>query len=252
MDTALGPEDLQLAIDSVVGKFLERLRLFRPPVDWIEVAGALPGLAWQPDDHAAGITRKKAAARGSVMLGDGLADEQNQRIAAQAIAHTLMPELLKQMGAQPGEKAPSAWTRLVVGRLMVPPAWFQTLWRESGGEFPRVLQGFGSTPLELLAARLVEGSEPAVVTVIDHGVATQRISNGPRVGRGLLDLEKECLEYVNRFSRARQMSSGAMTVWGWPIHRADWKKELLRTLFVEDSGTDISRGKQDRQWEQDD
>lgn len=242
MDPTLGSDDLQGAIETVVGKFLEDLHLYRPPVDWVEIALGMPGLQKQDQTKATGLTRKKAAAKGTLLLSEDLADEQNQRLAAQAIAHTLMGKILGLMGGEPDSKAPSAWVKLVVKELMVPSAWFHALWREFDGDFTRVLKGFGPIPLEFPAQRMVEGPEPTVVAIIDHGSLIHRFSNGPRPGKTLLPLEKECLEYVNRFSRARRMSGGDLTVWGWPIHRSDWRKEVLRTVFVEVSSPDARDG----------
>ena len=234
MDEAMNLLDLHSAIDRVVGSYLESMRLFQPPVDWVELALSIPGIQRETAHEATGLSRKRAASKGKLLLGDSLKEESRQRLAAQAIAHFLLPRVGDILGAESGEKLPAGWVRALVDRLMVPPLWFRDIWRNVEGDFAKVLTRFAFTPMELVAQRLLDSAEPTVLSIIDHGTLAHRASNGPRAGKVLWPVEKECREYVAHFSRARRISQGGMTVWGWPIHQSDWKKEVLRTVLSED------------------
>jgi hypothetical protein len=47
--------------------------------------------------------------------------------------------------------------------------------------------------------------------------------------------EEQCQRYVNHFSRPRLVCEGGWTVQGWPVHQADWKREILRSVVEEDA-----------------
>ncbi len=234
MDAGLTMEDLQHAIDRIVETYLESMRLFRPPVDWVDLAQSISGVRTEIREEASGIGRKRAASRGKLCLGESLSGESRQRLAAQTIAHKLIPRVAEALGAESGEKIPSSWVRILVERLMVPPVWFREVWRETDANLAKTLERFEGTPIDLVAQRLLDSPEPTILSIIDHGALVHRASNGPRPGKTLWPLEKECLAYVSNFSRARRMSQGGMTVWCWPIHKSDWKKEILRTVASED------------------
>jgi len=234
MDAGLTLEDLQHAIDRVVGNYLEGMRLYRPPVDWVDLAQSISGIRTEVSEEATGLGRKRAASQGKLLLGESLREESRQRLAAQTIAHSLIPQVGEALGVETGEKLPSVWVRILVERLMVPPAWFREVWREIEGNLAKALDRFEGTPIDLVAQRLLDSPEPTVLSIVDHGALVLRASNGPRPGKTLWPLEKECLAYVANFSRTRRMSQGGMTVWCWPIHKSDWKKEILRTVVSED------------------
>jgi hypothetical protein len=50
------------------------------------------------------------------------------------------------------------------------------------------------------------------------------------VRRELLPAERECQRYVSHYSRPRVVQAGGWTVQGWPVHRSDWKREILRSV----------------------
>ncbi len=241
MNEALNLADLHSAIDRVVGTFLESMRLFQPPVDWVELAVSIPGIRRETAQEATGLSRRRAASKGKLLFADSLKEESRQRLAAQAISQFLLPKVGDILGIEDGERPPTSWVRALVERLMVPPLWFRDVWRDENGDFVKVLNRFAFTPLEIVAQRLLDDSEPTVLSIIDHGSLTHRASNGPRAGKVLWPLEKECFEYISHFSRTRRLSQGGMTVSGWPIHQSDWKKEVLRTVLAED-GDQIGTG----------
>jgi len=235
MDPTLALEDLLAAMDGVVDSFLAEQRLNHPPVDWVEVALGLPGLVHESRENASPMARKREAKRGRMILTEGNGEEKNQWIAAQTLTHSLLPRVVTRLGGAEGDKVPAAWSKLMVGRLMVPPGWFRSLWREHQGDFRILQKAFGETPLEFLVQAMSQvGSEPSVSTLVDHGVVAHRFSNGPRLSRQLLPMENEVLTYVSTYSRSRRQSGPGMTVWGWPVHTSDWKKEVLRVEFTED------------------
>jgi hypothetical protein len=69
--------------------------------------------------------------------------------------------------------------------------------------------------------------------MVDNGRVTKRRANGGHVGKQLAPAEAECLKQVQRYSRPCRVSDEGWDVRGWPIHAADWKREILRSVVEE-------------------
>jgi hypothetical protein len=96
---------------------------------------------------------------------------------------------------------------------------------------------FATASHERIALRLLDLAEPCVITIVDNGQVSQRKSNAWRVGRALSPVEEDCQRYVRHFSRPYAVRERGWAVQGWPIHRSDWKREILRSI-IEEPGED--------------
>ena len=85
----------------------------------------------------------------------------------------------------------------------------------------------------MIAWRLLDLPEPCIITVIDNDHVQRRRSNGWRINRELSEPEKRCQQYVHTYSRPHRLSADGWTVQGWPLHQADWKREVLRSVVEE-------------------
>ena len=48
--------------------------------------------------------------------------------------------------------------------------------------------------------------------------------------RQLEPAEQQCLRRVHSTGRPQALRQGAWAVQGWPVHGADWKREILRSV----------------------
>jgi hypothetical protein len=123
---------------------------------------------------------------------------------------------------------------LVAERLLVPGRWFESDARTAGYDLEELVSRYPTAAPELIAWQLLELPEPCVITVVNNGHVQKRRSNAWRVRRELVPAERQCQEYVHHYSRPHQTREGGWTVHGWPVHRSDWKKEILRSVCDED------------------
>jgi hypothetical protein len=229
----LSREEVHQAVDRRVDELLEKAGVTAPPVDAITLARRHLGLTGSPPRRAAG--------RKPIPLRPEPDEEQNQWTAAHEIGEHFKAELLRRLGVPPeqgralaGESLPN----LFAHRLLAPTGWFAGDARACDYELPELKRRYATASLELLAWRLLDLPEPCVITVVDNGHVQRRRSNAWRVRRELEPPERECQRYVNHYSRPRVVQADGWTVQGWPAHRPDWKREILRSTFDGDVPAD--------------
>ncbi len=118
--------------------------------------------------------------------------------------------------------------------LLAPSDWFRDDARALGFEVPDLQKRYRTAGTEMLAWRLLDLPEPCIITVVDNEHVQRRRSNAWPVRRELLPAERECQRYVHYYSRPRVVCAGGWTVQGWPLHRPDWKREILRSVGGDD------------------
>jgi hypothetical protein len=85
----------------------------------------------------------------------------------------------------------------------------------------------------VIALRMLDLPEPCIVTVVDNGRVSRRRSNSWPVTRRLESPELECQQYVHSQGRAHVVFRDGWRVHGWPVHKPDWKREVLRSVVEE-------------------
>ena len=80
---------------------------------------------------------------------------------------------------------------------------------------------------------MLECSPPVIVTIIDQGAVYFRRGNLPGRAPPLSTVEKDCWQAVHHDAQARRSRDGPLAVQGWPIHEAEWKREILRAEVAE-------------------
>src|SRR5262249_31691507 len=68
-----------------------------------------------------------------------------------------------------------------------------------------------------------------IITILDNDQVHLRKSNACWPGRELSEPERRCQAYVHRYSRPHEISEDGWRGQGWPGHREDWKREILRS-----------------------
>jgi len=80
----------------------------------------------------------------------------------------------------------------------------------------------------LIARRMLECEPAVIITVFDQGRITFRRGNVPGGIPPPSAAEWDCWRQVNRENRPCEQTDGSSTVQGWPVHEAEWKREILR------------------------
>jgi hypothetical protein len=221
-------EEVHHAIDRAVEELLSAAGVAVPPVD--AVALARDHLKLAPDEQ-----RPRRTARGGPAAEP--TEESRQAEAARRIGAHLKAAVLGRLDLEPeqarglgGESLATLFAR----HLLAPSEWFRDDARALGFDLPQLHQRYRTAGAEMLAWRLLDLPEPCIITVVDNEHVQHRRSNAWRVRRELLPAERDCQRYVHYYSRPRVVCAGGWTVQGWPLHQADWKREILRSVGPEE------------------
>ncbi|MCI0456107.1 MAG: ImmA/IrrE family metallo-endopeptidase [Gemmataceae bacterium] len=230
----LSRDEVIAAIDEVVTQLLARARVQKPPVDALALARDHLGLAVSFDEEQP----RGRGKRGRILIARDQSEERQQWTAAHAIGHHLKPDVLRRLGVEPPESPGllgRAVPNLLARRLLVPACWFADDAPGLGYDVARLKERYGSVSTEVVAMRVLDLPEPCIISVVDNGHIRRRRSNAWRVNKQLEPPEQECQRYVHEYSRPRLVNAKGWTVWGWPFHRPDFKREVLRSVVDPDA-----------------
>jgi hypothetical protein len=229
MTEDLTREDLHHAADRLVEELLATAGVTQPPVDAVALAKR-QGLVLREDKHPPARGRSKG---GVIVVSPEASDEARQWAAAQALGERLKPDLLRRLGLDPAARiglTAESFAGLIAQRLLTPLAWFAGDACACSWDVPALQRLYTTASLELVAQRLLDLPAPCIITVVENGAVHRRRSNAWRVTKALQPAEQECQRYVHHYSRPRVVSADGWTVQGWPVHQADWKREILRSV----------------------
>src|SRR6202022_2962247 len=90
---------------------------------------------------------------------------------------------------------------------------------------------------EVIAWRFLDLPESCIVTIVDNDHIHKRRSNAwPIRRRQLEEPEQQCQRRVNQTGQPHVIRAASWTVQGWPVHQADWKREILRSVEASYAG----------------
>jgi hypothetical protein len=219
----LSREELYHTIDLLVEEVLDSSGAVEPPVDAIAIAREHFHLDLTPPK------RRRAAPEEDLEPPETV----RQWFAAQRIGEHHKPVLLRRLGMEAAGMrglGGASLVNLFATHLLLPACWFADDARELEGDVMELHAHYRTAGVEQIAWRLLDLPEPCIITVVDNDHVARRRSNAWPVRRELSPAESECQRYVHHYSRPRRVCSGGWTVQGWPIHRADWKREILRSV----------------------
>jgi Zn-dependent peptidase ImmA (M78 family) len=239
MSDDLPREEVLAAVDRSVDELLDRAGLQEPPVDAIALAQRHLGIIvcldrGQPQRGRA----QRAAERRQIFLKPEPTEERHQWTVAHEIGEHLKADLLRRLGTEPEQARAmtgESLANLFAHHLLVPARWFAADAPALDYDILELKKRYHTSSHEVLALRLLDLPEPCVITVIDNDHVTRRKSNAWRVTRRLEPAEQACQRYVNHYSRPRVVRENGWTVQGWPVHQADWKREILRSVVDADA-----------------
>ncbi len=237
MPEDLAREEVHHAIDRVVEELLCAAGVVAPPVDAIALAQRHLGMLVCLDRRQPQRGRaQRGGGRKQIFLRPEPTEERHQWTVAHEIGEHFKPQLLQRLGVPPEQ------TRVMMGEslanlfahhLLVPTAWFADDARLLDYDVLELKQKYRTASHEVVAWRMLDLTSPCIITVVDNDHVHRRRSNAFRVRKELEEAEKQCQKYVNHYSRPRVVRENGWTVQGWPIHQADWKREILRSVVDE-------------------
>jgi Zn-dependent peptidase ImmA (M78 family) len=230
----LSREDIGAAVDGVVTELLQTAGVEAPPVDAIVLAQRHLGMIVCLDRRQQQRGRaQRASGRKQIFLRPEPTEERHQWTVAHEIGEHLKTTLLQRLGIEPGQTramSGESLANLFAYRLLVPTGFFAGDAPALDYDVLELKQRYGTASHEVIAWRLLDLSEPVIVTVIDNDHVHRRRSNHWPITRQLSAAERQCQQYVNHFSRPRVVRADGWTVHGWPVHQSDWKREILRSV----------------------
>ena len=160
-------EEVTEAADAVIDALFDAAGITNPPIDAVRVARHL-GVVVTAEPPGRGRDSPRAAQP---------AAERLQWAAAQAVAVRLRSDLLVRLGLTEEGPRPlfaESPTTLLARRLLMPTAWFTTSARDCGWDVLELHSLYPTASPAQVAWRLLDLSEPCVITIIDNGTITQR------------------------------------------------------------------------------
>jgi Zn-dependent peptidase ImmA (M78 family) len=232
-------EEVHEMIDGTVEVLLRKAGISEPPVDAIALAQRHLGMVVCLDRRQRQRGRaQRAAGRKQIFLRPEPTEERHQWTVAHEIGEHLKADLLHRLGVPPEQTRAmmgESLANLLAHRLLVPTLWFADDAVDSGYDLLELKKRYRTASHEVIAWRFLDLPAECIVTIIDNDHIHRRRSNTWRTRKELAPSEQECQRYVNRNGRSRMVQKDGWTVQGWPVHQADWKREILRSVVEEET-----------------
>ncbi len=232
-------EEVLGTVDRAVEDLLKTARLEVPPVDVIRLAQQHLGMVICLDRQQPQRGRaQRSAGRKQIFLRPEPSEERHQWTVAHEIGEHLKASLLQQLGIEPSQMRATAGeslANLFAYRLLVPTCWFATDAPQHNYDVLELKKRYHTASHEVIAWRLLDLPEPCIITILDNDHISRRRSNAWPIRHELTPPEQECQRYVHYYSRPRLVQENGWTVHGWPVHQADWKREILRSVVEPDA-----------------
>jgi Zn-dependent peptidase ImmA (M78 family) len=228
-------DEVIAAVDQAVEELLDKAGIVVPPVDAIVLAQKHLGMVVCLDrqQRQRGRAQRAAGVR-QIYLRPEPSEERHQWTVAHEIGEHLKADLLQRLGIVPGETpamAGESLANLFAHRLLVPSRWFTEDASEQEYDLLELKRRYQTASHEVIAWRLLDLPEPCVVTIVDNDQISRRRSNSwPVRSRRLEPAEQQCQRRIHTSGRPQSLRQGDWAVQGWPVHRADWKREILRSV----------------------
>jgi Zn-dependent peptidase ImmA (M78 family) len=240
MSEDLSKEEVLQTIDRMVKNLLDRAGIQAPPVDAIALAQNHLGMKVCLDQRQPQRGRaQRSGGQKHIFLRPEPTEERHQWTVAHEIGEHLKPELLSKLGIEPAQTKAmmgESLANLLAHHLLVPTEWLAFDGPDCLYDVLQLKKRYPTASHEVLALRLLDLPEPCIITIVDNNHIYRRKSNAWPIRRQLSPPEAQCQKYVNYYSRAHRVRQSGWTVQGWPVHQADWKREILRSVVDEEAG----------------
>ena len=235
------PDEFTTMLDQLVDQTLEQAAVERPPVDAFAAADSL-GLQVFVDPNQRGRGRIVTLPSGStIFLAPAPRPERHQW----ALAHEIGEYLLEQSPVSDDLDGcfedPSLREELAnrfATLLLVPSQWWEFDARMAGYDLLQLKTIYPNVSHELLALRLLDLDPPSMISIFDKGRLVRRVGNCCSQPPPLQRLERRAQSHAHQYAEQIELSDMSYRVWAWPIHQDGWKREVVRTLVIDESPWD--------------
>jgi len=233
----ISSEELTAAVDRLAEQLLAEAGIVGPPVDAFRVAAAL-GMTVAWDGVQPGRARYVRLARAyrdslpTILLRPDPRAERRQWAVAHEVGEHVAWRLFAELRIDPREAPDGAREQAanaLASRLLVPTAWLAADGPGCDWDLLKLKARYRTASHELIARRMLDCSDPVVVTIFDQRQVTFRAGNSGARRPPLTGTERRCWQEVHDRNRPSRCLAGDCRVRGWPVHEADWKREILRT-----------------------
>lgn len=230
------PTEWTTAIDAVIETLLDRADLTAPPINALQVAKKL-NIPVVIDQSQSGRGRcKTLSGKPTIFVRQEERPERLQWTTAHELGELIAWQVIEQI--QPiDEITPQCREEManqIASRLLLPTAWFNADAQRTNNNILQLKKMYHTASHELIALRLLDQSEPTIITIIDNGRITRRKFNGNGPVPQIHNTERFCAAEAHRENQPTIISEENMTVQGWPVHEERWRREILRTTLSTD------------------
>ena len=176
---------------------------------------------------------QRVGGRKQIFLRPEPTEERHQWTVAHEIGEHLKADLLKRLGVAPEETKAmmgESLANLFANRLLAPACWFAADARAYDYDLAALKKRYATSSHEVIALRFLDLPDPCIVTIIDNEKVTKRRSNAWPTRKKLERVEEKCARWVHEHGRYRRVQENGWSVEGWPVHQAEWKREILRSV----------------------
>jgi hypothetical protein len=230
-------EETFAGLDAVVEEILVQCRWVQPPVDAFRIAQAL-GITVALDDCQSGRARyvrlhhqSPSPPKATILLRSDPRLERRQWAVAHEIGEHAARSAFNRLGVDPCESSPRAREQIanqLAGRLLIPSHWFDEDAAALNWDLLALKERYDTASHELIARRMLECQPAVIITIFDQGRITFRRGNIPGRIPPPSPAEWSCWRLVHEQNRPHAENEGLSSIQGWPVHEADWKREILR------------------------
>jgi hypothetical protein len=244
-------EEFAAALDRVVGDLLQAAAIVGPPIDALAVARALQ-ITVAVDDRQTGRARyvrlsgrlgapSRSPEKPSILVRSDPRAERRQWAVAHELGEHTAVRVFAQLAVDPRVAPPGSREMIanqLANRLLLPSAWVQADGAAAAWDLRRLKGRYATASHELIARRTLDFGSTAIVTICDQGRVTFR--RGSQTGRvpPVSSLERECWQEAHSANRFCRRVYNKTAVRAWPIHEAEWKREILRTEGIDADDAD--------------
>ena len=223
-------------LDETAAEILRRARVKRPPIDAIEVARRLgcPVLWDARQTGRARIATVRVGTGGrresAIFLRPDPRPERIQWAVAHEVGEQCAAEVCQRLGIDDVELLPDQREQIanaLATRLLLPSKWFADDAMALDCDLIELKQRYSTASHELIARRMLDLSQPMLVTIFDHGKQQFRRWNRPQRPPAISKLEWQSWQRAYESGEAvRDCSTPRIDV--WPVHEPGWKREIIR------------------------
>jgi Zn-dependent peptidase ImmA (M78 family) len=227
-------EEVLAVVDGMVDDLLGRAAVQEPPIDVIVIAQKHLGMVVCLDNRQPQRGRaQRAGEQRHIYLRPEPTEERHQWTVAHEIGEHFKADLLQRLGVEPADTRAmtgESLANLFAYHLLVPTRWFASDAPDMEYDLLKLKQRYATSSHEVIAWRLLDLPEPCIVTIIDNEHIYRRRSNSYPIRKKLEPAEEKCQRYVHHHGKAKRVQENGWTVYGWPVHQAEWKREILRSV----------------------